>query len=53
MASHAAKRGPIEEEVAQHTGQSDKQGDVHQDVEAAPEMIDLDRIERVYKYEYY
>jgi len=50
MASDAIGRGPVEKEIAQSAEDGSKQGDFQRDVEVGPEMIDIDRIERVYRY---
>lgn len=51
MASEAIERGPVGKTPGDEPP-SDilKQGELHKDVEVGPEMVDLDRIERVYKY---
>ena len=40
----------MDKEINTTSGPQIKQGDFHQDVEVGPEMVDLDRIEKVYKY---
>lgn len=49
MASDAVGRGPIDKEIDETTGDGPKQADLHWDIEGGPEMIDIDRIERVYR----
>ena len=46
MASDAVEIAPIEKRVGETS--DGKQTGLHQDVEVGPEMIDIDRIERVY-----
>jgi hypothetical protein len=50
MASDAIGRGPIEEERSKQLGDELKPDGLHRDVEVGPEMIGIDRIERVYRY---
>jgi hypothetical protein len=50
MSSDAVGRGPVEKEIDESTGNASKRGDLEQDVEVGPGMIDIDRIERVYRY---
>jgi hypothetical protein len=46
MASEAVGRVPQEKGITETD--VPKQGDQHQDVEVGPEMINIDRIEKVY-----
>ena len=46
MASDTVEIAPMEKIAGESS--TSKQGGLHQDVEAGPEMVDLDRIERVY-----
>jgi hypothetical protein len=46
MASDEIGRAEPEKRVAETD--ATKQGDLHQDVEVGPEMINIDRIEKVY-----
>jgi hypothetical protein len=46
MALDAVEIAPIEKRVGETS--DGKQTGLHQDVEVGPEMIDIDRIERVY-----
>jgi hypothetical protein len=46
MALDAVEIAPIEKRVGETSDA--KQTGLHQDVEVGPEMIDIDRIERVY-----
>jgi hypothetical protein len=50
MASDAIGRSPIEEERSKQLGDEVKLDGLHRDVEVGPEMIDIDRIEQVYRY---
>jgi hypothetical protein len=50
MATDTVRRGPIEKEISESAGDGLNRGDLHQDVEVGPEMIDIDRIEKVYRY---
>jgi hypothetical protein len=50
MAVDAIGRGPSEEERSKRLGDELKQDGLHRDVEVGPEMIDIDRIEQVYRY---
>lgn len=47
--SEAIGRSPIHKEIGQNSMDAMKQGELHRDVEVGPEMVDIDRIERVYK----
>jgi hypothetical protein len=49
MATESIGRGPAENEMVESAGNAPKQGDFHQDVEVGMEMVDLDRIEQVYR----
>jgi len=46
MASEAIERAPPEKGITETN--APKHGDQHQDVEVGPEMINIDRIEKVY-----
>jgi hypothetical protein len=49
MASDAIGRGPVEKVVEETVGSASRKDGAQRDVESAPEMIDIDRIERVYE----
>jgi hypothetical protein len=49
MASEAFGRGPVDKQVEETQQSAPKHGDLHRDVEVGQEMIDIDRIEGVYK----
>jgi hypothetical protein len=47
--SEAIGRRPGANEVTESLRDPPKQGELHEDVEVGAEMIDIDRIEKVYK----
>jgi hypothetical protein len=49
MASDEIGREPMDKEIATTSGPPMKQGELHQDVEVGLEMVDIDRIEKVYQ----
>lgn len=49
MSSDAIGRDPVGKEVEETQQSTLKHGDVHRDLEVGQEMIDIDRIENVYK----
>jgi hypothetical protein len=49
MASDAIGHGPLRKDIEETQGHARKHGDLHQDVEVGPEIINIDRIEKVYK----
>ncbi|KAJ4299386.1 hypothetical protein N0V90_004631 [Kalmusia sp. IMI 367209] len=49
MSAAAIGRGPVEKEITETTGSAPKQNSLNeQDVETGPEVINIDRIEKVY-----
>ena len=50
MASDAIGQPPVAEDISKSVRDETKHGPLHQDVEMGLEAIDIDRIEKVYRY---
>jgi hypothetical protein len=49
MAQNLIGQGPVDKTASMSPDELAKQGEFSQDVEVGPEMVDIDRIEQVYR----